>query len=207
MEFKTVDSTYITSAANAKALPMFEAPEVAFVGRSNSGKSSLLNAILLRRGLARKGRTPGLTQMANFFEVSLKVPGKTKKEKKVLIFADLPGYGYAENPQKNRMAWDDLMIAYFRRSKIRAILFLMDIRRDFDQDDLGLLRFLSKNCEIMLVLTKIDKVGKTEVEPRKTLIQKALKGHKIDCSQIFCVSSQKNLGFDELRQTILSFAE
>lgn len=213
-----MEATYITSAQNAKALKLFDAPEVAFVGRSNSGKSSLLNALLVRKSLARSGRTPGLTKMVNFFKVVYSVKPddepiiksekeKERKVKKTLIFADLPGIGYAESPGQSKLLWDELMVAYFKRPRVRAVLFLLDARRKIDPDDEGFLRFLSKNCDLIVVLTKTDKLNVRDLKKKEQEAKELCALKKISVVKICSISNIKKTGIEELRTEVLRYGE
>jgi len=127
--------------------------EVAFAGRSNSGKSSAINAILGRRDLARTSRTPGRTQLVNLFEI---VPGRR--------IVDLPGYGYAKVPPAMREHWRRLMEAYFReRDSLAGLVIVVDARRGFGESDEAMLRYAeARACPVQVLLTKADKLSRNE---------------------------------------------
>lgn len=127
--------------------------EVAFAGRSNSGKSSALNAIVQRRELARTSKTPGRTQLVNFFELE---PGKR--------LVDLPGYGYAKVPPAMRAHWGRLMEAYFeRRESLAGLLIIVDVRRGFAASDNIMLEFAAaRGCPVHVLLSKADKLSRNE---------------------------------------------
>lgn len=127
--------------------------EVAFAGRSNSGKSSALNAIVQRRDLARTSKTPGRTQLVNFFELQ---PGRR--------LVDLPGYGYAKVPPAMRAHWGRLMEAYFeRRESLAGLLIIVDVRRGFAASDNIMLEFAAaRGCPVHVLLSKADKLSRNE---------------------------------------------
>lgn len=127
--------------------------EVAFAGRSNSGKSSAINAILGRKDLARTSRTPGRTQLVNFFEV---VPGRR--------IVDLPGYGFAKVPPAMREHWRRLMEGYFRRrDSLAGLVIVVDARRGFGASDEAMLAYAeARGCPVHVLLTKADKLGRNE---------------------------------------------
>lgn len=142
---------FLTSANRASQFVPDEGSEVAFAGRSNSGKSSAINAILGRRGLARTSKTPGRTQLVNFFSVGENVR-----------VTDLPGYGYARVPEDVRQHWGRLMTAYFqRRQSLIGLFIVMDVRRpltDYDQRMLGWAA--DAGCPVHILLTKADKLSR-----------------------------------------------
>ena len=197
-----MNSTYITSAAHAEQLPDYDWPEVAFVGRSNCGKSSLLNALLNRKNLARASNTPGRTQMVNFFS--------TTKGDRQLIFADLPGYGFSATGRHARKPWEELIGDYLVRPNLREILFLCDIRRNLDEEDLELLDWLGRHAnryQLTVVLTKSDKLNQSEQAKGVQKIQSILNAKNIMAAHILAVSTLKNKGIEKLQTQLLAWLE
>lgn len=188
-----MDSRYITSATKPEQLPSPLLPEVAFIGRSNSGKSTLLNALLQRKGLARTSRTPGRTRMVNFFTVNDR-----------LGLVDLPGYGYQEAGSEIAKDWAPLMTAYLSRPTIREFLFLSDCRREFDDTDFDLLRWLGEFLAPVVILTKADKLSKNEATQKAKKTKALLEEKGIVVSDVVVVSSNKKTGIDQLRARVLS---
>lgn len=186
-----MDSRYITSAAKPQQLESFNLPEIAFIGRSNSGKSSLLNALLGRKNLARTSSTPGRTQMVNFFGLNNN-----------LIFADLPGYGYNVASKRIEGKWDLLMGAYCERTDIAAFLFLLDIRRTLEEFELDFLRELSERAPLFIVMTKTDKIKSNERQKRIKSIKDLIKLANFTPTYYSAISSLKKTGIPELRQEI-----
>jgi len=182
-----MDTRYITSAAKAEQLPKYDQPEVAFFGRSNTGKSTLLNALLGRRNLARQSRTPGRTQMINFFSVNER-----------LILADLPGYGYSEARRDVTKYWQGLVDAYVLRPNIREFLFLMDSRREIADDDINLMFFLAKQLPLRVVLTKADKLSRSAVNQQIAKLANLLNAEGIDFHDIYPTSSTKKTGIQRI---------
>ena len=187
-----MDSRYITSAAKPEQLPDFDQPELAFIGRSNTGKSSLLNAILGRRGLARHGRTPGQTQMINFFSVNEQV-----------VLADLPGYGYNVARRDVAKHWQPMVDTYVRRANIVEFMFLQDCRRDFQDLDLRLMFLLGRQLPINLVLTKIDKLSRNQLQKQMRVLARDLQDNKIEVKAIYPTSTTKQQGITELKAAVL----
>jgi GTP-binding protein len=144
---------FVLGAVSPRQFPLEELAEVAFVGRSNVGKSSLLNRLLNQRGLARVSRTPGRTREINFFQVG----GKW-------WFVDLPGYGYASVAQGQRAVWDQLLGGYFaQRRSLRAVILLLDLRRGLTDLDRELLSHLDQyGIPALPVATKVDKLRSNE---------------------------------------------
>jgi GTP-binding protein len=140
---------FLAGAADPAQLPTFHYPEVAFAGRSNVGKSSLLNRLVRHSRLARVGRTPGRTQQINFFLIDERC-----------TFVDLPGYGFARVPASLRQQWKRLVETYLsRRATLRAVVVIVDLRRGVEDDDAALLDYLhAYDIPVILVATKADKL-------------------------------------------------
>jgi GTP-binding protein len=147
--------------------PPPDKPEVAFAGRSNVGKSSLLNALVNRKALARTSSTPGRTQSINFFSVGNR-----------LYFVDLPGYGYARVSRETQRSWGKMVESYLRkRSNLNAVVVILDIRRDPNQGDLDLLVWLRDyGRRPIVVLTKVDKLSRSRSLQRASEIGTRLEG-------------------------------
>ncbi len=177
-------------ASNGGWRPPTELPEVAFAGRSNVGKSSLLNTLVKRKAFARVSRTPGRTREINFFRVNNQ-----------FILADLPGYGYAKISKEKKADWKPLIEGYLRGTQTLAgVVLLLDIRRDPSEDDMSMLDFLA-NVEVptILVLTKTDKVGRKQVEERASNIMETL---LLSRDQTIPFSSSTGEGRGELAEAL-----
>lgn len=161
-------------------------PEIAVAGRSNVGKSSLLNHLLGARGLVKTSSTPGKTQALNFFSVGDSVS-----------FADLPGYGYAKVPEKVRRQWGPMVHTYLQeRDPLALILFLLDIRRIPNADDLQFIEWvLSQQRAMILVLTKVDKVSSSQRAANTQKIKKVL---QLENLHTVYYSVTKNVGKQQL---------
>ena len=151
---KVTSTEFIKSAADPSQYPNNLLPEVAFVGRSNVGKSSLINALVNRKKLAKTSNTPGRTQLVNFFVIN-----------KSLSFVDLPGYGYAKVPVSVKRGWKAMVEGYLEgRENLRLVVMILDIRREPSENDNQLIQWLrSNNIKIVLVLTKTDKFSRGQV--------------------------------------------
>jgi GTP-binding protein len=158
----------IISCANASQFPDTGLPEVAFLGRSNVGKSSLLNSLVQRKKLARTSSTPGKTRLIHFFHVQY---GKAE-----LILVDLPGYGWAKVPRKERDSWQRLVESYLaERPELRAAMLLQDLRRDLSEDETLLLAWLAeRDVPSMVVLTKVDKLKPKKRKSKIASLRKEL---------------------------------
>jgi GTP-binding protein len=170
-------------------------PEVAFAGRSNVGKSSLLNRLVHRKKFARVSNTPGRTREINFFKVN-----------DAFVLVDLPGYGYARVSKERRAEWRPLIESYLRRSsQLRGIVHLLDVRHDPTTDDKLMLDFLSEiGVPTIVVLTKIDKL--TSAERRKQLADLPLR-LGLDVEQVIPFSAATGEGRDDLGAAIESLLE
>ena len=163
MNFQNVE--FLISAANPKDFPKTRLPEIAFAGRSNVGKSSLLNKLLNRKNLARVSSVPGKTATINFYK------GENVR------FVDLPGYGYAKVARDEKKRWGQLMEDYFRSGRdIRLVVQLTDMRHPVTADDLSMMEFLKYHeIPFAVVMTKSDKLNKTQYKERLSGIEEELK--------------------------------
>ncbi|HLJ39355.1 MAG TPA: ribosome biogenesis GTP-binding protein YihA/YsxC [Steroidobacteraceae bacterium] len=144
---------FLLSAAQPGQFPADAGAEVAFAGRSNAGKSSAINAIVQRHGLARTSKTPGRTRLLNFFELA---PSKR--------LVDLPGYGYAGGPQAERRTWQALIDALGERDSLKALFLIVDSRRGLTEGDEGLLEWVSPAQRVHVLLSKADKLSRGEAQ-------------------------------------------
>jgi GTP-binding protein len=177
MEFRVKDARYVASAAREDQLPPSVSPEIAFAGRSNVGKSSLMNMLMQRKNLVRTSKTPGATRAINLFAVDFDGQGP-------LTFVDLPGYGYAARSKEERESWGPLLEGYLRtRSALRALVVLIDARRGIEDDDEGLIDLgVERGLQTFVVATKIDKLGKAQRKPALEKIKKTIREPVIGAS-------------------------
>jgi GTP-binding protein len=175
--------------------PESELPEVAFAGRSNVGKSSLLNKLVRRKAFARVSRTPGRTREINFFRVNSS-----------FILADLPGYGYARVSKEKKADWKPLIEGYLRHTATLAgVVLLLDIRREPSDDDVAMLDYLAElELPTVVVLTKTDKVSSQAAEEQTTAIMQRL---SLSREQTIPFSSSTGLGRDELAEAVASLVD
>jgi GTP-binding protein len=159
--WRVVSAAHETSAPGLEHCPPPDLPEVAVAGRSNVGKSSLLNAFVGQRGLARVSRTPGRTRLLNVFRVQLRSPADRPHE---LRCVDLPGYGYAATGRQTRRGFGPMVEGYLTgRDALRGLVLLVDARRGFADGDLELLEFMSEvGLPTLVTATKCDKLGASE---------------------------------------------
>ena len=166
-------------------------PEVAFAGRSNVGKSSLLNALVRRKAFARVSKTPGRTREINFFEVN-----------RQFMLVDLPGYGYARISKERKAEWKPLIEGYIRTSPaLRGVVLLLDVRHDPTNDDRQMLDFLADvEVPTLVALTKVDKLGTTARTKRIRALSDEI---GLDPSQVIPFSAHAHIGRDELAEALL----
>jgi GTP-binding protein len=184
---------FFWAAAKADALPPHDRPEIAFAGRSNVGKSSLINALTGRKALARTSNTPGRTQELNFFNIDDR-----------LTLVDMPGYGYAKVSKEKVAAWTKTIHDYLRgRASLARVYVLIDARHGVKDTDKPVLETLDKAAvSYQIVLTKADELKKSEIEQRLAATREALKKRPAAHPDILLTSSEKGEGIEALRIAI-----
>jgi GTP-binding protein len=190
---KITSAEFVTTATGRSGWPAAGLPEAAFLGRSNVGKSSLLNCLVNRRGLARTSSTPGRTREINFFRVNQK-----------WIFADLPGYGYAKVSREMRNNWQAMVEDYLTgREQLKAAVLIQDLRRPPGPEERDLLAWLSgRGIPFLLVATKADKLGRGE---RHRALLALGQGLGLSPDQITPFSATTREGRDELWKRLLKW--
>lgn len=187
--------SFLISAASVGSLPSKRMPEIAFAGKSNVGKSSVINRILNRKNFARVGEKPGKTIHVNYFTVDDKC-----------YFVDLPGYGYAKVSQAEKERWGKLMESYFAANRIDLGVFIVDARHAPTNNDITMAQwFLDSNCPFVVIANKLDKLKKSEIEPNMQRIREDL-SLPCDCP-VIPFSAEKGTGRDELIRFIFETVE
>ena len=191
--------SFVKGVANIEGLEFSDIPEIAFLGRSNVGKSSLLNAITKRSKLAHTSKTPGRTQELNFFSIIIDRP--------IINIVDMPGYGFAKASKKKIREWTDLSKFYLQnRPNLRRVFLLIDSRHNIKDSDKKIMSMLD-DCAVsyQIVLTKIDKINNHDdvILETKNSIQKFIAVHP----EIHLTSSHKEQGLEDLRNAISSMVE
>ena len=186
---------FLISAANKKDFPASRLPEIAFAGKSNVGKSSVINRLLQRKNFARVGEKPGKTIHVNYFTIDKKC-----------YFVDLPGYGFAKVSQAEKDRWANLMESYFAANRIDLGVMIVDARHAPTQNDITMANwFIQSGCRFVVVANKLDKLKKSEIEPNLKTIRADLCLHD-DCI-VVPFSAEKGTGREELLKIILSTVE
>lgn len=184
---------FVLGVANLNQLPSSELNEVAFVGRSNVGKSSLINALFNKTNLAKTSSTPGRTQQLNFFNLDNQIH-----------IVDLPGYGFAKAPPEDVKKWQNIMSLYLQgRPNLRRVFLMIDSRHGLKKVDEDIMKMLDKSAvTYQIVLTKTDKVSKQAVESVVKEICSVLKNHAAAHPLVLPTSSEKKQGLENLRAEI-----
>lgn len=188
MKIKT--TTFIKSATKASQYPEWSLPEVAFAGRSNVGKSSLMNTLLMRKALVKVSKTPGRTQLLNFFTVLL-------GDDREIALVDLPGYGFARVPHSVKRSWGKMIEGYLSgRRNLKVLVIVMDIRRGMEDDDRQLMEALAHfGVQPILVFTKADKLSRNKTTTRLRNLSESL---KIPKDELVLFSSHTRKGREKL---------
>ena len=186
----------IITAGLSSQFPVHDMPEIAFAGKSNVGKSSLLNAMLNRKALARTSSQPGKTQTINFYNVQ-----------DTYMFVDLPGYGYAKVSKTDRERWGKLIEGYLeKREQLKKIIFLIDIRHEVGNNDKMMYDWIKHyHNEVIVVATKMDKIKRSQVQKHLSMIRKGLNLMPED--KLVGFSSETKQGKEELWKIIEEIQE
>jgi GTP-binding protein len=189
--------TFFYAAQRLDQLPPVGLPEVAFAGRSNVGKSSLLNALTGQHALARVSATPGRTKQLNFFDLGAR-----------LVLVDMPGYGYAEAAKTVKQDWQGLMFQYLRgRPNLRRVLLLLDARVEVKQADIAVMELLDRAAvTFQLVLTKVDAVKPAALARKQEEMAALARAHPAALHALLSTSSETGAGIPELRAAIAQLA-
>jgi len=184
-------ASFLKSAFQEKHFPASDRPEIAFAGKSNVGKSSLINTLTNRKKLARTSSTPGRTQSINFFDINSHI-----------YFVDLPGYGFAKVPLEVKKSWGKMVEDYLKtRANLKAVVVILDIRRDVSPDDLSLLEWLQHyQIQPIVILTKADKLSRNQAFSRSKRLGKDLENYGI--GKLILFSARTRLGREEIWERV-----
>lgn len=190
---KITKSSFVTSVANANKVVVDEKKQVAFVGRSNVGKSSLINMLVNNSKLCKTSQTPGRTRLINYFLIN-----------DAFYFVDLPGYGFAQASKKDVFGWQGLIEPYLKNNAmLKCVCVLVDIRHNPTEQDKQMINYLFYyQIPFIIVATKCDKLSKTKVKPALNKIAGEL---KVGVQNVYGISSQTSFGKDELLNKLEQF--
>lgn len=185
--------TFVTSVYDLKTLPPQDWPEIAFAGRSNVGKSSLINAVFNKKGLAKASNTPGRTQCLNFFQMDTH-----------LHVVDMPGYGYAKAPKDLVASWNKMLRFYLKgRVQLKRVFLLIDSRHGLKANDIEIMDMLDETAvSYQVILTKIDKIKPPAVQKRLQEVRDSAPKHPALYPEVLVSSSEKSAGLDDVRRAI-----
>ncbi len=190
--------TFMLSVARLEQLPSSDKNEIAFAGRSNVGKSSLINALFNTKNLAKTSSTPGRTQQLNYFNFLNQI-----------YLVDLPGYGYAKAPQTEVKRWQNILLSYLKgRVNLRRVFVLVDSRIGLKSNDDEILKQLDDAAvSYQIILTKIDKISTSALLDLEKNIEKKLEKHPAAHTKILKTSAEKKVGLESVQEEIASFLE
>ena len=194
----TQDWMFLKSVPALEFLPDADRPEIAFAGRSNVGKSSLINAIVRKKGLARASNTPGRTQELNYFRATNLKP--------TFFVVDMPGYGFAEAPKAKVAAWTELVKDYLRgRPSLARVMLLIDARHGIKTVDRGIMDMLDEAAvTYQCVLTKADKISRADLQRVEEATVEAVRRHPAAYPEVIATSADTGHGLAEVRARITS---
>jgi GTP-binding protein len=192
---KILSAEFITSATKPDQYPPVKYPEMAFAGRSNVGKSSLINTLVNRKRLVKTSSTPGRTQLINFFEIN-----------DLITFVDLPGYGYAKVPTAVQKKWGPMIETYLSgRRSLKGVVVILDIRRSPREEEHNLIAWLEHySIARILVLTKADKLSKTKQAKQTAAVARSL---DVDSSELILFSAKSRLGREDVWDALIALTE
>ncbi len=195
---KLLDARFVITAVEEKGYPEGDFPEVAFVGRSNVGKSSMINALSGRKKLVRVSNTPGRTRTLNFFDVDVDRNG----ERRMVRFADLPGYGFAKVSKTERSSWQKMIETYLeKRRQLQIVVSIIDAEVGPTDEDQEMLGWLSERSpRVLVAATKIDRLNKARRKPRLVQLAQEL---ELPLDVILPFSSVEKIGLEELWESLL----
>lgn len=194
---RALDARFLTTAVEEGGWPPADTPEIAFVGRSNVGKSSMINALTGRRKLVRVSNTPGRTRTLNFFDVVL----ERGEARRTVRLADLPGYGFAKVSKTERLGWDRMITGYLqRRTALRGVVAIVDAEVGATDDDVRTLAYLvSSGRRVLVAATKIDRLGKAHRKPQLATIAERL---SVPRDTVLGFSATEKLGVPEVWESL-----
>jgi GTP-binding protein len=194
---RVLDARFLTTAVAAAGWPVPSAPEVAFVGRSNVGKSSMINALTGRRKLVRVSHTPGRTRTLNFFEVDL----AEGEERRSLLLADLPGYGFAKVSKAERAGWEGMITPYIReRTVLCTVVAIVDAEVGATEEDVRTLTYLAAaGRRILVAATKLDRLAKAHRKPHLAAVAERL---SVPRESVVGFSATEKLGVAEVWESL-----
>ncbi len=194
---RVLDARFLTTAVEEGGWPPGDVPEIAFVGRSNVGKSSMINALTGRRKLVRVSNTPGRTRTLNFFDVVLERDG----ERRTVRLADLPGYGFAKVSKAERSSWEGMITSYLqRRVSLRGVVAIVDAEVGATEDDVRTLTYLvSAGRRVLVAATKVDRLGKAHRKPRLAATAERL---SVPRDTVLGFSATEKLGVPEVWEAL-----
>ena len=195
-----IDARFLTTAVKPQHYPPANRPEIAFVGRSNVGKSSMINALAGRRKLVRVSGTPGRTRTLNFFDVDL----HWQEAKREVRMADLPGYGFAKVSRSEREEWEGMITTFLeQRDGLRAIVSIIDAEVGPTAEDVQVLGYLQErtSAKLLVAATKLDRLAKARRKPRLAQISEQL---SLPREAVHGVSSTERLGIEEIWDALLA---